>query len=192
MNFYFYLFLGLVGLLFAVLWWSLRQPRRTKKFPSEEKITEGSGPQHVTHLPQIRQALAMEDFEYVTRKGTRDLQKRFRKERHRIAMDYLGALRADFQGLLELARIITVLSSDVKAVEEFERLKLTLKFNCRYELIRAQIWIGFAPLPQLSGLANAISGLSVEIERAVRELGERAALASELASALHRSGIDPV
>jgi len=192
LSYYFYIFIGLVGLLFLVLFWSVRKPRGTKEIPPHGKIPDEFGRQHATHLPQIRQALAMEDFEYVEHKGSSNLLKRFRKERHRIAKDYLAALREDFQSLLELARIITVLSPEVAAMREFERLKLAVEFNWRYELIRMQTWLGFIPLPQLNGLADVVSGLSARLERAVRELGERAALTSDLALALRRSGIDSV
>lgn len=90
-----------------------------------------------------------------------------------------------------MARIIAVLSPEVEAVQEFERLRLTVKFNWNYQLIRMQLRAGFEPLLRLDGLSNLVSGLSVRMETALKELGERAALAGELASALNRSGVDP-
>jgi argininosuccinate lyase len=47
-------------------------------------------------------------------------------------------------------------------------------------------------LPQLDGLGDMVSGLSVRMEEAMKELGERAALAAELASSLNRRGLGTV
>jgi hypothetical protein len=107
-------------------------------------------------------------------------------------LGYLRELRRDFEKQLQIARIIAVLSPEVTAVQEWERLRLTLKFIWQYEIIRMQLQAGLAPLPRLSGLANVVSGLSVRMENAIKELGERAAMATELASALDRGGVDHV
>jgi hypothetical protein len=47
-------------------------------------------------------------------------------------------------------------------------------------------------MTQLDGLSNLVSGLSVRLEMAVQELGERAAAAAELASSMNRRGLDIV
>jgi hypothetical protein len=192
MSFYLYLFLGLVGLLLFAFIWSQRKPARRTITPRSVKLLEESGRRHVTYLPAIRQALAESDDDFILQHGSRFMLRRFRRERRRVAIAYLAALRGDFQGLLEMARVIAVLSPEVAAVEEFERLRLTVKFRWRFEMIRMELWAGFAPLPQLSGLGNVVSGLSVRMERAVKELGERAAMASALASSLDRRGTDSV
>jgi hypothetical protein len=101
-------------------------------------------------------------------------------------------VRGDFHSLLRMARVIAVLSPEVAAVQEFERLRLTAKFNWQYQLIRWKLLAGFATLPQLDGLSNLVSALSVRMEAAMKELGERAALAAELASSLNRRGLDVV
>ena len=192
MSFFFYLFLGLVGLLLLVSIWSLRKPGRSTITPLSVKVLEESGRRNVTYWPAIQQALAEADYDFVFQNGSRSLLRQIRRERRRVALAYLAALRADFQGLLEMARVIAVLSPEVVAVEEFERLRLTLRFMWRFEMIRVELWAGFAPLPQLSGLGNVVSGLSVRMERAVKDLGERAAMASALASSLDRGGTDSV
>jgi len=187
---YFYPFLGLVGLLLLLFLWSLRRPRQTAKSHRGLSLPEECGCRHATHLPQIRQALAKTDYEYVSQKGFHQLERRVRKERRGVALAYLAGLREDFQTLLELARIIAVLSPELAAVHEFEKLRLTMKFWWHFELLRIQLWAGFAPLPELSGLANVVSGLSVQIEKAIKELGERAELASRMASSLDGRGVD--
>jgi hypothetical protein len=190
MSFYLYLFLGLLVLLLLAFIWSQRKPARRTITPLSLKLLEESGPRHVTYLPAIRQALAGADYDFILRRGSRLLLRRFKKERRRVALAYLGQLRGDFQRLLRVARIIAVLSPEVAAMEEFERLCLTVKFRWRFEMIRMELWAGFAPLPQLSGLGNVVSGLSVRMEMAVKELAERAAMASALSSSLDRRDAD--
>jgi hypothetical protein len=91
-----------------------------------------------------------------------------------------------------MARVIAVLSPQVVAVQEFERLLLTAQFSWRYELIRWKLLMGLAPRTQLDGLSDLVSGLSVRMEAALKELGERAAVAAELASSIDRRSLDVV
>jgi hypothetical protein len=115
-----------------------------------------------------------------------------RRERLRVALAYLAAVRGDFQSLLRTAKVFAVLSPEVAAVHELERLRLTAKFTWHYQMIRWKLLAGFAPVPQLHRLSNLVSGLSVRMEMAMRELGERAAAAAELASSVNRRGLDVV
>lgn len=94
--------------------------------------------------------------------------------------------------LLHTARVIAALSPEVAAGQEFERVLLTVNFLWRYRMIRMSLWVGFAPLPQLSDLSNLLSGYSVRLEEAMKELGERAALVAEMASSPDRRRIHPV
>lgn len=75
-------------------------------------------------------------------------------------------------------------------MQEFERFRLTMEFTWRYSVIRMLLGAGLAPIPQLEGLSELLSGLSVRMETAVKEMGERAALAAKLASSLDGSDID--
>jgi len=118
------------------------------------------------------------------------VRRRVRHERRRDALAYLAALRGDFQSLLRMAKVIAALSPEVAAVHEFERLRLTSKFAWQYEMIRWKLLAGFATVPQLDGLSDLVSGLSVRMEAAMKELGERAAAAAELASSIYRRGLD--
>lgn len=105
-----------------------------------------------------------------------------RRERRRVALGYLSALRGEFDRLLRMARIIAALSPDVVAAQELERVRLTINFLWRYQILRLSVWAGYAPLPQMDSLSNLISGFSVRLEAAMRELGERAALVAEMMS----------
>src|SRR6266704_3212419 len=122
----------------------------------------------------------------------RGVQRRIRRERVGIALAYLAALRGDFESLVRMARVIALLSPEVVATREFERLGLIAKFVWRYQMIRWKLLAGFAPMAQLDGLSDLVSGLSVRMEAALNELGERAAAAAELASSMNRRGLGAV
>lgn len=193
MSLFFYLFLGLVGVLLILFTWSVRKPARsptTPSLPSLAGLLEACERKHATYFPQIRQAFTKTDDDFLRQRASRELARRVHRERHRVALAYLKSLRTDFHNLLLMARMIAGLSPTVAAVHEWERLRLTLRFFWQYEIIRMELLAGFTPLPQLSGLANAVSGLSVRMESTIKELGERAAMASELPSTLDRRGVN--
>lgn len=190
MSLFFYLFFGLIGLFLLLFAWSMRKTHRRGRAPADSDALQESGRGHVAHLPQIRQALGEADLEYLSQKAPGVLARRARKERRRVALDYLLAVREDFEGLLRLAKIIAVLSPEVAVVQEFERVRLAAKFTWRYELIRMQLRAGLAPLPRLDALSDFVSSMSVRMETAMKELGERAALAAELASSFNGGGRD--
>jgi hypothetical protein len=183
------LFIGLVAGLLLLLGWALRSPQKQGKPTFDPGIFEESGRRHVTYFPQILRSMSREDREFLASRGGRPLDRRVQRERRRIALRYLSLLREDFRKLLRLARVIAVLSPEVAAGQEFERFRLNAEFALRYQVIRMKLHLGVASLPQLNGLTQLVSGLAVRIEMAMRELGERAALAAELASSLDRSGM---
>jgi len=185
------LFFGFVALLLLALGWALRKPRNARNLPTDPDALE-EGQRHVDYLPQIRQALAAADYDFLSRRASRGALQRVRRDRRGIALAYLAALRGDFQSLLRMASVIAVLSPEVAAAHEFERLRLTTKFAWQYQMIRWKLMAGFAPLPQLDGLSALVSGLSVRMEAALKELGERAALTAELASPMNRGGLSAV
>jgi argininosuccinate lyase len=59
-------------------------------------------------------------------------------------------------------------------------------------MIRWKVLAGMTPLAQLAGVSDLVSGLSVRLEQAMKELGERAAVAAELASSMNRRGVGTV
>jgi hypothetical protein len=182
---------GAIGILLSLLFWALRTPKRDTPagVPTITSTEEPSRP-HATYFRVIRQAMSEEDFDFLAARGPLRLVRRTHKERARIAMLYLTELRADFHRLLRLARVIAVLSPEVAASHEFERLRLTLRFSWRYRMVRLGLYAGLLFLPQLSGLSIMVSELAFRMEVAMKELGDRAAVAAELASTLNRRGLD--
>jgi hypothetical protein len=187
-----YLIFATVGLLLLLFLWAVRSSKGRKARPAAGMALEESRRSHVTYLPQIRQALSEADAEYLRIALSKELQNDVARERRRIGLAYLLALREEYRGLVRLAKVIAVLSPEVVAVHELERLRLTLEFTCRFEWIRLTLLAGRAPLAQLGALSDLLSGLTVRLEGAMKELGERAAFAAELASFPDRRRINPV
>jgi len=181
----FYAFFGLVGILLLLFVWAVRKSGKQER---TARALEECGRGHVGHLPQIRQALAETDRLYISQRAPAFVARRVRRERRRVALVYLAAVRDDFQSLLRTARIIARLSPEVVPLHEFERVRLTVVFAWHYQMVRLQLRAGLIPILGLGGLSDLVSGLSVRMETAMNELGERAALAAEMASSLDGRG----
>src|ERR1700730_2504748 len=181
---------GVVAMLLVLLTWALRPRRDNQASAASIGSVEEPARQHATYFGVIRQAMSQEDFEFLAARGPGRLLRRAHKERQRIAMLYLANLRADFQRLLRLAGVIAVLSPEIAASHEFERLRLTIRFFWRYQTVLLGLYAGLLLLPQLGGLSQMVSELAFRMESAMKELGERAAVAAELASTLNRRGLD--
>ena len=186
------LFFGSVAVLLFGLGWALWKPQERKNRERDPRWLEERDQRHTSYLPQIRQALAAADYDFLSKKASRRTQRRVRRERLNVTMAYLSALRGDFENLLRMARAIAVLSPEVAGAHEFERLRLTAEFAWRCQMIRWKLLTGLTPLVQLAGLSDLVSGLSVRLEQAMKELGERAAVAAELASSENRRGMGTV
>lgn len=179
-----------VAVLLALLVWALHDTGQHEDSHTVSKALKESGRAHVDFLPQVRQALKAEDDEFLARARIRGLRERVIRERRRVAMSYLSALRQDFEELMHISRVIAALSPEIGVGQEFERLRLRVRFLWRYRIIWMSLQAGFTPLPQISELSNLLSGYSVRLEQAMRELGERAALVAEMVSSsdLRRTG----
>ncbi|HYL64969.1 MAG TPA: hypothetical protein VE077_20325 [Candidatus Methylomirabilis sp.] len=166
----------------------LRAGKRPSSSPALDAENE-TGRAHVTFFPQIRQALAAEDYAFLSSQAPSGLSRRVRRERRAITLAYLACLRQDFLRLWRLARVVSQMAPRVGVAQEFARLRLGVGFSVRYELIRLGFLLGFEPLPVLGSLNEVVSTLAMRMELAMQELGERAALAAELTSSLDRRGL---
>jgi hypothetical protein len=185
-----YVFVAIVACLLALLAWALSKPKHQKQPNDEPASLEQEGRRHATYLPSIRQALSAADFVFLVTHGSHQLAVRVRKERRQIVLSYLASLRDDHLRLLRVAKVVAALSPEVASAQELERVWLTLQFSLRYRIIRGEVYAGWLPLRNLSGLSHMVSDLAVRVETAMNELGERAALAAKLASSLDRGGVD--
>jgi hypothetical protein len=109
------------------------------------------------------------------------LSKTLRRERREVTLHYLEAIRADFEQSLRIARIIAVLSPEVSGSHEYERLRLSVIFRWRFQKAKLRVRIGSISPFEITSLGQMATSLAVQMEEAMAKLGERAALAAELA-----------
>ena len=182
-------FFALIAVLLAFFVWSLRRPSLTEKKTRRPAFLDGNARPNITFLPQIRQALSPADELFLVKKVGSKLAKHIQRRRKAVALAYLEALHTDFDRLLQQAKLIAVLSPEVVAMHEFERVRLSLEFSLRCALIRARIALGAAPILELGSLSDVVSGITIRIESAMRQLAERAAVATDIASPLQGGGV---
>jgi|SRR5271154_3423367 len=177
---------GAAVLLLVLLGWALRGAPGTKKKsgPLEEHPRS-----NIQYFPQMRQALAAADQKFLLEKGGAELARSVDRERRKVARHFLLELDQEFSRLLRLAKVITALSPEVAPVQEFERVRLSIMFHWRLQALRVALTLGAAGTLQLRAVSDIVSGLNVRMEAAMKELGERAALAAEMASAVERSDL---
>jgi hypothetical protein len=168
--------LGLAGLLF----WALRGASQRKSHAAGPARLEHAS-RDLNHMPQIRQSMDRADFEFAKAKGGRRLESRLRHERRHVALLYLGAIKRDFEQSLRVARVIAVLSPEVSGSQEYERIRLSMIFRLRFQMTKARLLMGIIPEPQLVSVWQMAASMAVQMEDTMAKLGERAALAAELA-----------
>jgi hypothetical protein len=177
---------GTVAALLLLLAWALRGGRQSRDASARiEDVVES----HVQYIPQIQQALADEDRQYLLTNGGAHLLKTVERDRRKVTGEFLDALQSEFHRLLRMASIVAALSPEIEPLQEFERLRLTAVFKCRLQLVRARLHMGSAPSRELGELSDVVSRLNVRMEAAMRVLGERAALAADMLSAVERGDV---
>jgi hypothetical protein len=168
--------LALAGMSF----WALRGASQRKGHEHGSGAPD-SAPRDLDNMPQIRQAMDPADFAFARAKGGSHLETRLRRERRQVTLLYLAAIRRDFEQSLRVARVIAVLSPEVSGSQEYERIRLSIMFRWRFQMIKVRLLIGITPQPQLVALWQMASSMAMQMEQTMAKLGERAALAAELA-----------
>ena len=176
-------------LLLAALIWALRAPSRKSRGNFDLDSLEQPGRRHATYLSLIRHASSSNDLAFLAKRGYTKLQSRLHRERRKVVLLYLDQLRCDFERLTKMAHAIAALSPSVGVRTELERAQLGFEFMARYYAIRLAFGWGFVPIAQLSQLSQMVSQLSIQMETAMKEFGERAAMAVQSASPLDGNGI---
>jgi hypothetical protein len=187
---FFLLFMPIIVVLLLLLFWALRGASKNTQPSVELAYLEQSGRRNATYLRLIHQALSPADMQFLLARGSARLAGCAQKERRRVVLSYLAGLHDDFLRLLRLARAVAALSPEVAGSQEFERLRLSLQFSWRYQVLRASLAVGLLSLPRLDALSQMVSELAVRMEMAVKDLGERAILATKLASSVDPHGVD--
>ena len=168
-------------ILAALLLWTLRTAhKRRRRRPAGLAVLD-SAPQHLCNMGPVRRSQDPADLRYAAERGGRDLASRLRKERRGVALLYLNSLRSDFEQLLRIARVVALLSPEVSGSHEYERFRLSALFRLRFQLVKLRLFFGDAAMPQLASLGEMVTSLAIRMETAMEALGERAALAADLA-----------
>jgi len=177
-------------LLVGLLLWALRPAG--VKFNSAEAVFEAlSAPRHYYRLPQILQALQEKDTEFLIERGQPGLCARVRAERRGIALKFVDLMEQDYQLLLGASRMLAAMTPEVVAADEWQRFRLSVRFAWDCRLLRMRLRAGLRPWNGFAQLSERASHLSYRLEVATTQIGERAALATELPSLLDKRGSKP-
>jgi hypothetical protein len=184
-------FVAVAGLL-ALFIWSLYRPGNG----SREDPASWNGDQflssHSPHIPQIRRLFSNEDIVFLESRNLPRMARAARAERRRAAILYAEAVRSDVRMLFQMGRSLAAFSPEVAGRQEAERFWLALRFECRYQVVRAMLQLHASPVLQLERMTELAGILSRRLDAAMAELGERAVSALEAASATERRRVDLV
>jgi hypothetical protein len=178
--------LVLLAILVRLLWEpeakpTVAAPEAADKIATpEHRQIEELFPLHCRYFPQMRQTLLGADEEFMRKRASATVRRRWRKERRRLALEFLAGLRDDFRRLNALAREVARLSPRLSERQEAELFWLGVRFQLLYALVRARIGLGWAALGGLTEIAGMVSSLAASIEAAMESLeaGSRARLRS--------------
>jgi len=168
----------LVGLLIALL--IFYAVRAWRELPAESAVsTLGSDeppelllPTHFCYYSQIRQALARADREYLARRATPAVRRRWEAERRKVVRGFLAGLKEDYVRLERLGRTVASLSPELSQELERERLWLGLRFRFWYGVL----WL--APLGSrwtlrlLDRTTNLVGSIADRTAAAITAIGE--------------------
>jgi hypothetical protein len=172
------LFIAFAVILVVLLAWAVRPPKRLEL--SIDQVFEAlSERRHYARLPQILQSLGPHDAGFLRGTGHRQLAAQLSRDRKRIALQYLNYLEQEYQLLLEVSRILAKISPGVSTLDEFQRFRLNVRFvlSCRY--LRWRLRMGLQPWAAFGILSDMEGDMTLQLEMATAQIGERAAIAAE-------------
>jgi len=124
---------------------------------------------HYAYFSQIRQALSVDDSNYLKETAPPQVAKQALRQRRAVALRFLKGLHEDFSNLTRLGRIIAALSPEVSHKQETERLVLAVKFQILYTLVWLRLSAGNLPLEQLEHLTGLVGRLATRLDSAMTE-----------------------
>jgi hypothetical protein len=178
------IFIAIALLMMGLLVWAI-YPVRNRTKSAEQLLDLLSEPRHYYRLPQILLCLEAKDTEFLIERNYSDLARQVRKERNAIALQFLDSVEDDYRELIETSRVLTAMAPEVVAVEEWQRLRLNMRFSWNCMMLRFRLRTGLTPWRGFSKLSDMASQLSYRLEVAVDRIGERSALTSEFPSPLN-------
>jgi hypothetical protein len=164
----------LIGLLALAL-----RPLAHQTRPEIDVFEALRQPRHSSRMSHVLQALQPEDTEYLRETGQLALMQTLRRQRRRIALHYLDQLQEEFGRLLEISRVLAVMSPEVIGMEEMERWKLSLAFAVTCAFLRWKLRLGLQPFSGFTLLSNMVTGIARRLDAATRRIAEAAVRGSE-------------
>ena len=170
---------GGLGLLLFVLWllvvlvWA-GKPRRRTALSTEDMLAILSSATHASHLCPILQSLRPEDAEFLEKIGRPELAARLIAQRKQIGLTYLQALQNEFECLLAASRTLALMSPQLMPMEEFERMKLSVRFELLCGYMRFRLKFGQSPQKEFGKVCEMAGRITMALEQATGAVVERA------------------
>src|ERR1700678_945736 len=129
---------------------------------------------HAQHFPQLRQALATLDADYVRRKMSGEIERHLHQERRRVVETFLSGLAEDFGRLERLLRVVREMSPAEPWIHQFQRAGRRFRFRVHYRIASLQIQSArLQSTNRWARLTALVGNLSLQIEAAARRLRVR-------------------
>jgi len=173
-------------LLIGLLAWALRPPAHQTR-PELDVFEALRQSRHSSRMSHVLQALQPEDTEYLRETGQVALMQTLRRQRRRIALDYLNQLQEEFEMLLDISRVLAVMSPEAMGMEEVERWKLSLAFAANCAFLRWKLRLGLRPFSGFTLLSNMATDIARQLEAATTHIAEVAVRGSENPSMVQKN-----
>ena len=160
---------GAIGLM--KLGWAALKPLPEEMVGRRQDRMEDLLALHAQHFPQLRQALATLDADYVRRKTSGEIERHLCEERRRIVVSFLSGLAEDFGRLERLLRVVRETSPAEPWIRQFEQASRRFRFRVNYRIASMQIHSARRQSTnRLARLTELVGNLSVQIEAGMARL----------------------
>jgi hypothetical protein len=173
-------------LLVGLLAWASRPPARGSR-PTLDVFDALCQSRHSSRMPHILQALQPQDTEYLRSVGQAALMAIIRRQRRSIALNYLQQLQEEFEMLLEISRVLAVMSPEVIAMEEMERWKLSLAFAANCAFLKWKLRLGLQPFSGFTLLSNMATSFARHLEAATARIAEATVRSAQRSGSSHET-----
>ena len=161
--------IGALGLL--ELGWAALKPLPEEMHAGRGERMEDLLTLHAQHFPQLRQALATLDDDYVRRKASGEIERHLRAERRRIVESFLAGLAEDFARLEHLMNVVHDFSPAGPWIHRIQQAVARFQFRINYRLASLQIYSTTpSSTNQPARLTELVGNLSVQIEASMARL----------------------
>jgi len=173
-------------LLVGLLAWALRPPAHQTR-PELDVFDALQQSRHSSRMSHVLQALQPEDTEYLRGSGELALMRTLRRQRRLIALQYLDQLQKEFEMLLDISRVLAVMSPEVIGIEEMERWKLSLAFAATCAFLRWKLRLGLRPFSGFTLLAKMAADIARQLDAATTRIAESTVRGSEHSALGHKN-----